>query len=519
MVSGNNKKIFLSTLVPLILSIIGASFLIYYIFRASTDVVASDYIRIINNYIVDVEDLESLWSWEAVSRIPFTFLARYINVKLFNYSVYFDKILGIFGLFIFNFVTVKYVLENIGHRVFKYVISIMVTLVSFSLMAWEMILNGTGYPHFITVGLMSLTFYVGTKIADSQTVGASISHYIINTTLIFVTSLLFAGNYAVTFLATIIIFSIIDLIMARKRYCGNFTSYNAGEKSQSKAVKLRGHILSKVLTIIISLICFAIYFKSSSTGEQILPVGFQDITLKELLAEDLLFPVKFLICSFASALVGVETITYAIAAGSINANYIYIFGSIYLIIVVWTIATIAIKIYKYFNNKKTTAERAMEASDFGKEIDLFPLYYIVCGLINFTLVFLARYKFVRVDYGMQSRYAIQYMFLTIGVILVLARYIDKIISSKTFEKKRIIASLISAICILILFMGHLVTTEDEIMKSDSRKILYSQVEDVAKNYKGYDDETLMNTFEYRRSAEHIRDALAILENNHLNIFK
>ena len=88
----NNKKY---NLIALGLSLLGFAFLVYYIFRASLDVVASDYIRIINYYLEDVTDLKYLLSWEGISRIPFTFLARYINVTYFKYSVHFDRILGI----------------------------------------------------------------------------------------------------------------------------------------------------------------------------------------------------------------------------------------------------------------------------------------------------------------------------------------------------------------------------------------------------------------------------------------
>ena len=154
----NMRKNF-DNIIAFTLSTIGSLFLVYYIFRGSTDVVSSDYIRIINYYIDDVTDLKYLLSWESISRIPFTFLARFINVKCFHYSVFFDRILGILGLFIFNFTLIKYIFKKYVLDIIKVTLSIIVTLISFSLMSWEMILNGTGYPHFITVGLIAITFY------------------------------------------------------------------------------------------------------------------------------------------------------------------------------------------------------------------------------------------------------------------------------------------------------------------------------------------------------------------------
>ena len=124
-----NKK---NNLISLVLSIIGFVFTLIYIFKASSDVVSSDYIRIINYYLSDVTDLKYLLSWESISRIPFAFLARFINVTIFKYSVNFDRILGIFGLFMFNFISVKFILNTLNNRVIKIIISIITTFISYS---------------------------------------------------------------------------------------------------------------------------------------------------------------------------------------------------------------------------------------------------------------------------------------------------------------------------------------------------------------------------------------------------
>ena len=163
MVNNKNKKI--NNLIALSLSFLGLAYLIYYIFRASLDIVASDYIRIINFYLEDVTDLKYLLSWEGISRIPFTFLARFINVKYFRYSVHFDRILGTFGLFLFNFVAVKFILNTFSSKLIKSITAVIVTFVSFSLMSWEMILNGTGYAHFWMIGIIALVFYLFDRIS------------------------------------------------------------------------------------------------------------------------------------------------------------------------------------------------------------------------------------------------------------------------------------------------------------------------------------------------------------------
>lgn len=253
-----------------------------------------------------------------------------------------------------------------------------------------------------------------------------------------------------------------------------------------------------------------LYFKSSSTGEQLLPVGFQDITLKELLINDILFPIKFLICSFASALIGVETLTFAATVGTMSMKHIYIFGIIYLMIFLYAF---------YIIVKKLLAKPRVGASYASQ--DLFIYYYIIYGLVNFALVFLARYRFVRVDYGMSSRYAIQYMFLTIGILLTLFKHIDTRMGElhePVLTKKNILSIIISAFFIFVITFGHIITTEDEIFKSENRKLIYGYIENIAINYHDYSDDELMRTFEYFRSPEHIKNALKILEDKKLNVF-
>lgn len=499
----NSRVNLKNILIALLLSVAGFAYLTYYIFRASVDVVASDYIRIINYYLPDVTDLKYLLSWEGIANIPFAFLMRYINVKFFNYSVFFDKIVGLVGLMIFNFVTVKYALENLQNKYIKIIVSIIITFISFSLMAWEMILNGTGYPHFITIGLIALTFnIVGGKQSSElfstaspmakPNVGASTASPL----LIIITSLLFAGSYSVAYLATLIIFSVISIIATLR-----VKHINVGARP--------------VIIIIVSLICLALYYKSSHSGEQLVPVGFQDVTLKDIMEADATFPVRFFLSSFASALIGVETLMFAVTYGTITNTVIFIIGIVYIIIMLWAL---------FVGIRDIISEKHRETETRSGEP--MPYLYIVYGLISVALIFLARYRFVRADYGMSSRYAIQYMFLTIGIILILSKKIDTIISRDKSEPEAthsgepaLLTLIVSALAIFILVFGHIITTTDEMYKTDNRKLVYEFVENVAKNYHDYTDEQLMGTFEYFRSAEHIKNALGTLEDNHLNVFQ
>lgn len=605
----NNKK---NNLIALGLSLLGFAFLVYYIFRASLDVVASDYIRIINYYLEDVTDLKYLLSWEGISRIPFTFLARYINVTYFKYSVHFDRILGIFGLVLFNFVVVKYILNTFKSRLIKAIASVVVTFISFSLISWEMILNGTGYAHFLMVGIIALVFYLFDRISKrTKTImtlenidSSDLKYYgnkkennrlsnmvaLIDTSqlqrknlrahffvylLTAVGSLCFGGSYSVSFLCTLIFFSAIEIftfIAIRNKYNkGEMSAFDSdrdlyeGFKEQYNNQEIRnfgkfkGEKYSTVnnestfkiffkflILIIISVICLSCYFKSNNTGEALIPVGFQDITLLELIASDPKFPIRFFLKSLASSVIGVETFDYAIAFKTINENMILIIGGIYVLIIFITIFVLVVNIFSRDSSK-------MNIFDLNSYNNIFPLMFVVYGAANYALVFLARYAFVRDEYGMSSRYGIQYMFLTIGIILILSLYIDRIVFyknyyikdkkelklSKSYIKRRekliaegkikvaepkiskfnVVVLIICAASIGFLLFGHITTTTDEIFKADYRKIVYTDLIEKAKNYNQLSDEELENAFEYRRNPDHIRSALYTLKKQKLNIFK
>ena len=511
-----------NAIISLCMSALGTIFLIYYIFRGSTDVVASDYIRIINYYLEDVSDLHFLLSWEGIVRIPFTFLMRFVNVKLFSYSVYFDRIIGTLGLFLFNTVVLSFTLNHLHAKAMKVLASILITYISFSLMAWEMILNGTGYAHFITVGLIALTFKIFANaegIEIDRNANVKSKKYLPICLLIIVTSLCFAGSYSVSYLCTIIFFSIVFIIV---KLC---------QKEK---------IYIEIMYIVISLLCIALYFKSNNTGEALIPVGFKDITLVQLLKTEPLFPIKFMLKSLASSIIGVETFDYALKFGTINEKFIFLIGALYLVIIIFVIVLLIIKIVNRARIARLYCARELsECTSFF----IFICMFIVSGLANYLLIFLARYKFVVDSYGMTSRYSLQYMFLTIGIVMLLIKLLDELtlnhiiiaendtqlkynvesdeVTSKHTSNKVVIIFLMIASILSLSFitLGHLTTNTDEIFKSDYRKIIYSIVEEKAKNYKNLSDQDLEDTFEYHRGPEQIRHAFEILESQKLNIFK
>ena len=479
-------------------------------------------------------------------------------------------------------------------------------------MSWEMILNGTGYAHFLMVGIIALVFYLFDRISKrTKTImtlenidSSDLKYYgnrkennrlsnmvaLIDTSqlqrknlrahlfvyfLAAAASLCLGGSYSVSFLCTLIFFSTIEIfvfIAIRNKYNkGELSAFESNkdlyegfkEQYNNQEIKnfgkFKGEKYSTVnnestfkiffkflILIIISIICLSCYFKSNNTGEALIPVGFHDITLLELMAKDPKFPIRFLLKSLASSVIGVETFDYAIAFKTIDERMILFIGAIYVLIIFVTIFVLVVNIFSRDSSK-------VNIFDLNSYTNIFPLMFAVYGAANYALVFLARYPFVRDEYGMSSRYGIQYMFLTIGIILILALYIDRTVYYKNYyisdkkesklsksylkRKEKLIEEgkikvdesrisrfnvavlIVSVVSIGFLLFGHITTTTDEIFKADYRKIVYTDLIEKAKNYNQLSDEELENSFEYRRSPDHIRSALYTLKKQHLNIFK
>lgn len=482
------KKNFINTIGPLIFSIIGVVLLIVYIFKSSIDIPVSDYMRIINYYLEDVTDLHYLFSTECIVRVPITFLFRYINVKIFHYSVFFDRIVGIIGIGFFNFIICKYAYKLFDKNIFKIISYFVISLLSFSLMSWEMILNGTGYPHLLTMGFIVLTYYLFDNIVINDDLKSQKKYFKILCFLIPITCLLFAGSYAVSFVCVLVLFCAIYYIVS--------------------IVKTKKGDKSLFIIAIISTICLLLYFISNSIGEPLVPVGITEIGLVEAITKDLTYPIRFLIKSLASSIIGYENFKFAIEHNNMPEILPMIYGSIYLAIIFITMIVTFVK--KYFSKYS------------------FLMMMALTGIANYGLIFLARYKFLRDDYGTSSRYSIQYIFLTIAVVLILLKFIEEIIYSRTENNEKVfyikkflksfVAFSVSLASLIVILSGHLLTDYDEIIKMPLRTIAYVTAFEATKTLDEFDEETIGNLFEYKRGKNQIIRAFKILEDNNLSIY-
>ena len=135
----------LKMIVYVLLPLAGTAFCIWYITRATSDVVYSDYIRLVNSYLPDVYDIRKFLVPDVLTRVPINYLERIINVELFGYSVFFERVLGVAGLCLAGWVFALYCKS---HRL-NILWFILLMAVMFSLNKWEMLTNGSGWSHFL----------------------------------------------------------------------------------------------------------------------------------------------------------------------------------------------------------------------------------------------------------------------------------------------------------------------------------------------------------------------------------
>ena len=85
-----------------------------------------------------------------------SFLFREINIAFFHYSITFDRFLGLFGLFLTSIPLLLFMAK----RRIGIFFSVAILLIFYSLNKWEMLLNGSGYAHFLSFALFYLFFYL-----------------------------------------------------------------------------------------------------------------------------------------------------------------------------------------------------------------------------------------------------------------------------------------------------------------------------------------------------------------------
>ncbi len=458
----------------LILPVLGILFTALYIGAASVDVVYSDYIRIINEYLTDVTDISKLLVPDVLTRIPMTYFARLVNVLSFDYSVTFDRVLCVIGLAVMAITSARYLYR---HDIsLRWQIAFYIVL--FSLNKWEILLNGTSWPHLVSFGL----FFASYSCLDLVWNGESDSRDELMLCSFPIIMLLFAGEYIVSYACTMILICAMGLVL------GGANSM-AGKREHAIFKRV---IVSAVFALFLYILSrhFAVWEHAGATEQGLL----------ETIAANPRFLPKFLIKSFAGTVIGKEVIDSMVPGGAaMPGKLVLLTGAI--VILVYFLALVL-----YFQNDML-------------EKTVFPLMLIISGGANHVLVTMARWIFLRDDYALSSRYGAQFMVGILGIILVFAMFNRQRRPYRRVDERRrnITRALAGGLTILIV-LGNCYTDWRELRIAKYRKANYRQMAEALVDYEQYDEEELVKVLEWHKDPAELYSAIEILKSNRLNVF-
>ena len=492
----------------LFVSILCTVFLGFYILSASVDIVYSDYIRLTNSYLGEPFSFHDLLTKDILTRIPVSFLFREINIAFFHYSITFDQFLGLFGLFLTS-IPLFFFMAKRRIGVF---FSISLLLIFYSLNKWEMLLNGSGYAHFLSFALFYLFFYL-----LSERVGKGSS--LLSLSIFPFLFLLTGGPYAIAVYGAAIL-SLFFLFLAGK---------------------IRDKRGSLVL-LLSSFVSTFLYFLSNHYAVYEY-AGAKSISLKEVLLTKMTFVLKFFGFGFSSLLFSGENLEEWLSSGAVQGKQLFLLGS--LILLFFLLMALFFLKDLFFGEKRGEKDKSLTG--------LFPALLLLHGFLSFALVFLSRYIFLRPEYAVQSRYALQYQSALLGALLLLylktargqeagvekgrekaklegntekkrgveRKPEDREKDEKAGEKagaRRALSQIISIGITLLFLGGTLYTAKTELLKAPYRRLHYETMLHSVNRIEDMDEEELERLYEYRHGKERILKAFSILKERKLNCF-
>ena len=486
----------------LLLSFLMALAILFYVLLSTTDVLYSDYIRLVNSYLGKPFQLGDLLQKDILTRIPLTYFFREINRYSFGYTLIFDRILGVLGLFLAS----KPLLLFMRKRQLPFLQQLLFLILFYSLNKWEMLLNGSGYIHFLAFSAFYDYFY-----ALDQAFSKKSSLLVLSLYPPFI--LLVAGPYCLAvFLSCFAMFFFLAL--------------------GKKLWDMKGTIL----LLISNGLCLFLYLLSNHYAVYEY-AGAESISLREVLQNHLLFVVKFIFYGFSSMLFSGENLEKLLREGVIQGKGVVLIGAFVLFFYVLMILlylwrffassknsgtkTFATKNKEAFSSQqrqmaeqKQTDTNALTGENVGESFyfGLLPGLLLLHGLASHALVFLTRYMFLKESYAFQSRYALQYQSALLGAFLLLFLWKNENRASlgqkaRTSQGRLVFCLLISGIFLL----GTLWTDRSEWGKSMYRREHYERMWAYSHDLSAYSDEELEDVFEYHHGGERIRKAFAIWE--------
>ena len=480
----------------LFVSILCTVFLGFYILSASADIVYSDYIRLTNSYLGEPFSFHNLMTKDILTRIPVSFLFREINIAFFHYSITFDRFLGLFGLFLTSIPLLLFMAK----RRIGIFFSVAILLIFYSLNKWEMLLNGSGYAHFLSFALFYLFFYL-----LSERVGKG--SFLLSLSVFPFLFLLTGGPYAIAVYGATIL-SLFFLFLAGK---------------------IRDKRGSLVL-LLSSFVSTFLYFLSNHYAVYEY-AGAKSISLKEVLFTKMTFVLKFFGFGFSSLLFSGENLEEWLSSGAVQGKQLFLLGG--LILLFFLLMALLFLKDLFFGEKGSSDDCIPEKEKDKSLTGIFPALLLLHGLLSFALVFLSRYIFLRPEYAVQSRYALQYQSALLGALLLLylkntakageteRKPEDREKDEKAGEKagpKRALLRIISIGITLLFLGGTLHTAKTELLKAPYRRLHYETMLHSVNRIEEMDEEELERLYEYRHGKERILQAFSILEERKLNCF-
>lgn len=464
------------------LPFLGTLFCLWYIKRATCDIVYTDYIRLVNSYLPDVWNPAKFFVPDVLTRIPIHYLGRIINVELFGYSTTFDMALGAVGLGLSGLALGIYCRkQKVGAAWFAFLMFLL-----FGLDKWEMLTNGTGWGHFMAFAGFYYHYLVFDRVLYGQEKRRDRVRLL---ALPAVITLGMAGPYCAVYSVVMALAYCAAWVMSRSRESGVKRKNEPGAKFW----------LAGIVSVVIPLLLY-MWSNSYAVEDHADTV---DIGLMELAASAPSFFPRFLLKSLASMVVGGETLKGWIENGIVGDGSVYLIGALLAAGYLFALA---------LNWKYRLYERTF-----------VPLMLLFAGMGNHAIVLISRYIFVKENYGMSSRYALQYQAGLLGIVLTFA-LVWKCgrAAQKYAGGMNVSGRIVSAMLCLILLAGHGYTNYVEWNMAPHRENYGRNIEAIAVQFENVSDDVLRETFDYRKSrpdsGAKVRSALTILKENGWNVF-
>lgn len=455
----------------------GVIFGLWYLSIAFYDVIYSDYIRIVNSYLPDVWNPEKFLVPDVLTRMPVSYVMRAVNAVWFHYSVRFDQVMGILSLGLSAAAMAYYcVQKHIG--CFWY---LLLTALTFSLNKWEMMINGSGWVHFLAFAGFFYHYILWDRIwsgnekkHDSWKMMA----------LPWVLILGVAGPYCAVYVAVLIL---------GYGFCMAVTLRKTG--------KLEKRYIAYGISVLLPFFCYL------WSNAQVVPdwSGYQaaEGSIFQYLLDVPGYFVRFLLKSLCSTVVGGE------AAGAVFTSNLP-----YMTIGLLVAAAYLMALWYQFRYRIY-------------ETTVFPLILLVSGGMNHLLVLWSRWSFLMEDYGMSSRYALQFQVGILGIFLTFAFvWKDRVRRDSVSDSGRPVLGQLRQILLVVMAVvflaGNSYTTWRELKTAPYRKETCVRRAEIALDFENKTDDELRAAFEFRtswpESGPMVRNALRILKEQNWNVF-